>query len=201
MSRSLDALKKNVVAGFNLTCLGDDRAYSYLPSRVGNTLADQIARHVLEHMHPGFERFTFLDRGSDERQYCSPGIDLPVVSVMRSKYGSYPEYHTSLDDLEFVTPSGLYGAYQVLKRCIECIERNEKLKVLVYGEPQLGKRGLYPTLSRKDNRAQVRELMNLIAYCDGENTLLDVAEKIGVPMWDLFSSVDELKKQHLLQSV
>ncbi len=200
LSRNLDILKKRVIAGFNLTCIGDDRCYSYLPSRAENTLADHIALHVLRHMHSDFERYIFLDRGSDERQYCSPGIDLPVVSVMRSKYGAYPEYHTSLDDLSLVSASGLYGGYEVLKRCIECIERNEKLKVTVNCEPQLGKRGLYPTLSKKSNYPRTRVLMNLLTYCDGENTLLEVAEKIGSPMWELFPWVDELKRQGLLLS-
>ncbi len=201
LGRNLDVLKKNVIAGFNLTCIGDERVYSYLPTRAENTLADRVALHVLEHMHPGFVRYTFLDRGSDERQYCSPGVDLPVASVMRSKFGTFPEYHTSLDDLTFVTPAGLFGGYEVLVRCIECLERDEKLKVSVYGEPQLGKRGLYPTLSMKNNRNQIKDLMNLIAYCDGENTLLEVAEIIGAPMWALFSWVDELEKQDLLQRI
>jgi aminopeptidase-like protein len=201
LSRNLDALKTNVIAGFNLTCIGDDRVYSYLPSRAENTLADRVAIHVLKHMHPDFVRYSFLDRGSDERQYCSPGVDLPVASVMRSKFGAFPEYHTSLDDLEFVTPSGLYGGYQVLTRCIEGLEGNEILKVSVPCEPQLGKRGLYPTLSMKNNRNQIKDLMNLIAYCDGNHTLLEVAEKIDAPIWELFSWVDELKQQGLLYTV
>jgi len=198
LSRHLEVMKQRVKAGFNVTCIGDDRSYSYLPSRNGNTLSDQVALHVMKHMHPDYIAYTYLDRGSDERQYCSPGIDLPVSSVMRSKYGEYPEYHTSLDDLHLVTPSGLRGGYDVLLQCIRCIEHNETLKLTVLCEPQLDKRGLYPTLSTKESGRQVREMMNLIAYSDGQHSLLDIADKIGVPMWDLFPIVDRLKTHRLL---
>jgi aminopeptidase-like protein len=201
LSRHLEVMKQRVVAGFNVTCIGDDRSYSYLPSRNGRTLSDQVALHVMKHMHPDYIAYTYLDRGSDERQYCSPGVDLPVSSIMRSKYGEYPEYHTSLDDLHLVTPSGLRGGYDVLLQCIRCIEHNETLKLSVLCEPQLGKRGLYPTLSTKESRRQVRDMMNLIAYSDGQHSLLDIADKIGVPMWYLFPIVDLLKANNLLVPV
>ena len=124
MSRNLDHLKKHVIAGFNITCIGDDRAYSYVPSRDGNTLSDKAALHVLKHIDPKFKRYTWLDRGSDERQYCAPGVDLPVATIMRSKYGKYPEYHTSVDDLSLVTPLGLEGGYTVIRKALEIIEQN-----------------------------------------------------------------------------
>ncbi len=201
LSRNLNEMQKKMVAGFNITCVGDDKVYSFLPSRNRNTLADKAALHVLRHTHPDFRQYTYLDRGSDERQYCSPGVDLPVASIMRSKYGTYPEYHTSLDDLDFISPEGLGGAYEVLQKSIECIEANETLQTTVLCEPQLGKRGLYPTISTKKSGEMVRDMMNLIAYADGTLSLLEIAAKIQTPMWELVPIVQKLKDENLLQEV
>lgn len=200
LSRHLEEMKRHIIAGFNITCVGDERAYSYLPSRSGRSLADRVAVHVLKHTHPDFVRYSFLDRGSDERQYCSPGVDLPVASVMRTKYGVYPEYHTSLDNLDLITPAGLGGAYAALAQCIEVIERNETLLGTVLCEPQLGKRGLYPDLSTKDTKRVVQDMMDLLAYCDGATSLLDIAELIGVPVWQLYPIVEQFKREGLLEA-
>jgi aminopeptidase-like protein len=198
LSRNLEEMKKQVIAGYNVTCVGDERAYSFLPSRKADSLADKVALHVLKHMHPGFTQYSYLDRGSDERQYCFPGVDLPVASIMRSKYGTYPEYHTSLDNLTLVTPRGLRGSYDVIRKCIECIEANETLHVVTLCEPKLDKRGLYPTLSTKQSSKMVRDMMNLLAYADGSCSLLEVADKINVPMWNLIPIVKKLKRNNLL---
>lgn len=201
LSRNADHLRANVLAGFNLSCVGDEREYSYLPSRRGTTVADRVARHVLQHVAPGFRSYTFLDRGSDERQYCSPGIDLPVCSLMRSKYGTYPEYHSSLDDLNLVTPVGLDGSLSAMMRCVACLEANRTYRTTVLGEPQLGRRGLYPTISMKGSADHVANMMHVLAYADGTNDLLRIAEIIGVPMWELFDIIDRLVANHLVVAV
>ncbi len=199
ISKHIDQLKKNVIAGYQITCVGDERNYSFLSSRYGNTLADRVAKHVLKHAVDNYKEYSFLERGSDERQYCSPGIDLPVASIMRSKYGEYSEYHTSLDNLDLVTQKGLEGAYEVYKKVIEAIENNCTPKVNVYCEPQLGKRGLYPDVSKKDSATEVRLLTNFIAYADGKNDLFEIAEILDVPIWNLYNILFNLIGEGLMQ--
>lgn len=201
LSRNLDVLKDRVVAGFNVTCVGDDRAYSYLPSRAGDTLADRVALKVLRDEHPAFVAYSYLDRGSDERQYCSPGVDLPVASVMRTKYREYPEYHTSLDDLELVTPAGLQGGFDALRSCLELIERDRTYRTTCLGEPQLGRRGLYPSLGTKETHAAVSAMLDLLAYADGTRDLIAVSDAIRVPVAELYALADRLCAEGLLEEV
>lgn len=198
LHQHLSCLQRHVIAGYVITCVGDDRAYSYLPSRFGNTLADQAAKHVLQHIDPHYLSYSFLQRGSDERQYCYPGVDLPIASIMRSKYGVYPEYHTSLDNLDLVTPQGLSGGFNVIKQAIFAIEKNCVPKNTMLCEPQLGKRGLYPTLSSKNSANHVQHMLNLLGYADGVNSLLDIANLIQVPFWELYPIYEKLLSHHLL---
>lgn len=201
LSRNLTTMKENIVAGFVLTCIGDDRCYSYLASRAENTLADRAARHALSHIDPQYKSYTFLDRGSDERQYCAPGVDLPVASIMRSKYATYPEYHTSLDDFGLVTPSGLAGGLHAAVRTVEAIESNWIWRATTLGEPQLGRRGLYPTESTEEATADWRKMWNLLAYADGTRDLIAIADKIGAPIWELAPIVATLESHDLIRRV
>ena len=202
LSRNLGIMKKNVIAGFNISCVGDDRAYSFLPSRAGDTLADLVAQHVLKHIDPEFRRYSWLDRGSDERQYCAPGVDLPVASMMRTRYGQYPEYHTSLDNLDdVVTPKGLQGGFSALKRALELIEKNESYKATVLCEPQMGKRGLYPTLSTKNSYHPAKRIMDFLSLCDGATSLIAIADRLNCPAWDLYDLIETLSAHHLIEPV
>jgi aminopeptidase-like protein len=199
LSKHYVHLKKKVIAGFNISCVGDERSYSYLPSRNGNTISDKVAKHVLKWIDSNYITYSWLERGSDERQYCAPGIDLPIASILRTKYAEYPEYHTSLDNLDsVVTPKGLEGGYLALTKAIELIEKNNIYKVNVLCEPQMSRRGLYPTLSKKSSKNQTELIMNFISYCDGEHSLLDIAEKINVPAWDLYEIIDNLITLNLI---
>jgi aminopeptidase-like protein len=195
-------MKKNIVAGYNISCVGDDNAYSYLPSRNENTISDRVALHVLENLHLDFVKYSYLDRGSDERQYCSPGVDLPIASVMRTKYGEYREYHTSLDNLDYISSRGLYGAYKVLTKCIECIECNKIYKAAILCEPQMGRRNLRPTLGASTSMAtDVKLMSNILVYADGEYDLLDMANKFNISIFELLESVDILVKEGLLECI
>lgn len=199
LSRHIEEMKKNIEAGFVLTCMGDDLGYSFLPSRNEQTLADRVALNVLGFAQPTFSRYSFLDRGSDERQYGSPGVDLPMVSVMRSKYGTFPEYHTSLDNLDYISPAGLQGGFETLKACLELLEGNEIYEAVCVGEPQLGKRGMYPTISTKKSNGLIRLMGNVLAYADGISDVIAISQKIHVPGGEVLRTMETLLKAGLVK--
>lgn len=201
LSRHLDRMRTRTVAGFVVTCIGDERTYSFMPSRKGGTLADRAALHVLKRLPGGFTRYSFLERGSDERQYCSPLVDLPVVSIMRSKYGTYPEYHTSLDDLSLVTQRGLEGGFVALRDCLSLLEANRIYRATVPCEPQLGPRGLYPSLSTRESGLAARDMMNLLSYADGHNDLIAIADLIGTDGLRLAGIARKLEDAGLLEQI
>ncbi len=200
LSAHLDHLKSRVQAGFVLTCVGDERAWSYMPSRRGDTLADRAVLRACAELGVTPDTYSFLQRGSDERQYCAPGIDLPVCSLMRSKYGTYPEYHTSLDDLEFVTPAGLGQTIDAYARVIDIVEANQFPRTLTLGEPQLGKRGLYSNLSKVGSAADAMTMRNLIAYADGSQDLITLAELFDCDVADLAGLLAQLTQHGVMES-
>ena len=199
ISRNLEEMRAKTKAGFNLTCMGDDRCYSYLPSRKGDTLSDLVAQHVLKCIDRNYVRYSWMDRGSDERQYCAPGVDLPIATIMRS-YSGYPEYHTSLDTLgEVVTENGLAGGFLALQTALSILEYDFTPIVTTVGEPQLSKRELYPDISQKGSTKSVRDMMNMITYSDGTRSLLKIAEIIDVPFMELHSLSKLLKENGILR--
>lgn len=193
-------LKENVIAGFQVTCVGDDNMYSFLPSKYGNTYSDKVALFVLNDvLNLKYKEYSFnIDRGSDERQWSSPGIDLPFVSIMRTKYGEYSEYHTSLDNLDYISPMGLMGAFKVLLKCVEVIELNCFYKSNVLCEPQLGKINLYPAIGKRDVKQQVRDVLNALIYMDGLNDLIDIC-RIGEINYEVcIDIISELTNKNLI---
>lgn len=199
LQENLAHLKRHVVCGFVLSCVGDERAYSHVESRMGNSLADKALQAAFVGL-PNVKRYSFLDRGSDERQYCAPGVDLPVAGFCRSKYGEYPEYHTSADNFDVVTEEGLAGSYAVMTAIIRAFEIGLYPKVRVLGEPQLGKRDLYPTTSQKGSHSDIRTRMNVLAYSDGQHSIFDIVLKIQAPLIDVISEIEILQGHGLLET-
>lgn len=201
LSQNLDHLKKYVKGGYVFSCLGDRGNFSYLQTRKGNTQTDRLTRHCLSFSAPEYKDYDWLERGSDERQYNWPGIDLPIGVFMRSKFATYPEYHTSADDLSFVSADSLENSLEKMIELVDAWEANRTYRTTTLGEPQLGKRGLYPTLSTRDSGYTVRTLINLLALSDGETSLLSIAERLEIPIWELQKLVPELLEKSLLEEV
>ena len=201
LSKNFKHLKKNVIAGYNISCVGDNRAYSYLPSRNGNTLSDKVLKHILKWTDKNYKSYTWLDRGSDERQYCAPGIDLPIASIMRTKYGSYKEYHTSLDNLiRVVRPQGLSTSYKLIQNVLLAIEKNFLPKSLILCEPMLSKRNLYPSINVKSKISKkVKLLTDVISLCDGKSDLISIAEICKIPVWEIYEIISLLISKKIIK--
>ena len=199
LSQNLEHLQQHVIAGYVLTCVGDEREYSYLPSRDGNTLSDRVAINVIDELGLACKKYSWLERGSDERQFCAPGIDLPICSVMRSKYGTYPEYHTSADDFRVVTANGLAGSFEVYIKIINALEMNVTPIYTVLGEPQLGPRGLYANVSKLGSANASRNLLNLLSLADGKSDLITISRVLGLSLKEAYSLFHLLSEHHLLE--
>lgn len=196
ISKNLKFLK-NTKAGFVLSCVGDDLAYSLIHSPNANSLSDKVALHTLKNK-PNFKAYSFLHRGSDERQYNAPLINLDVVGICRSKYGEFKEYHNSKDDLNFVTPGGLEGGLKAMQEILSNLELNEVYQSRIFCEPNLGKRGLYPTLNLQNKRPLIADFL---AYCNGERDVLDIAEILGVQAYELRPIIEDLLEFELIAKV
>ena len=201
LARHVEHLKQQVVAGFVLTCLGDERAWSVIHSPEANTLADRVAVCALEGRGLAFDAYDFLQRGSDERQYCAPHVGLPVCSVMRSKHNGFPEYHTSLDDLTLVTPTGLQESFELYCDMITLLEANRTYIAKVPCEPQLGRRGLYPNLSTRGASFAVSDLANFLAFADGRRDLLALARRIELSALDCAAIARRLTDEGLIEAI
>ncbi|MBE0695940.1 MAG: DUF4910 domain-containing protein, partial [Anaerolineaceae bacterium] len=169
--------------GLVVACVGDGGKSTYKKSRRGNAEIDRAVEHILKHSGQAYEIQEFSPYGYDERQYCSPGFNLAVGSLTRTPHGRFPEYHTSADNLEFIQPDCLVDSYQKYADIIALLEKNQTyLNTNPKCEPRLGKRGLYSGLSgNKDPKTTEMALLWVLNLCDGEFSLLDIAERSGMP--------------------
>ena len=206
INKNLLNLKKNLLAGFNISCVGDERAYSYIGSRKGDTIADYVAKKVLYSTDKRFKKYDWLQRGSDERQFCSPGVDLPLCTISRSKFGEYKEYHNSLDILgKVVTSNGLNTSLELLKKIIIFFENNYFFNSTFKCEPFMSKRNLYETISiakedNKDKRGTTNTeiLMNVLSLCDGKTDLDTICQKNKLSKLKVTKAIEILEKNKLI---
>lgn len=191
-------LKSQVDAGFVLTCIGDDGPPSVLTTINSDTLPDRAAC-LAARSFPQSNFYDWSQRGSDERQYCSPLLNLPVVDIMKSKYGEYPEYHTSLDDMSFVTPNGLSEGLDFCLRIVSILESNCIPKATIIGEPMLSKRDLYPSLSTHNSHFDSKILLDVFHLCDGNRDLIEIASRLSNSFDSVIAAIDILKRHRLIE--
>jgi aminopeptidase-like protein len=192
-------LKQKLVGGFVVTCIGDCGNFTYKKSRQGDTLVDRAVQTILNETEENFEIIDFAPRGSDERQYCSPGFNLPVGSLMRTMYGVYPEYHTSSDNKEFVSFEAMEKSVNKFMDIVDLMEMNHKyVNQFPNCEPQLGKRGLYPSLSEKNKAIEIDAMMWVLNYTDGKHDLIDIIEKSKIDYRIILKIIDKLLKNKII---
>lgn len=188
--------------GLVLACAGDRGQLTYKQSRRGDAEIDRVLRHVLRTSGRPHRVDEFTPYGYDERQYCSPGFDLGVGSLSRTPYAGYPEYHTSADDPSFVSPEALADTLAVCREAFAVLDRNRRyLNLSPYGEPQLGRRGLYDSLGgRSDAKEAQLAMLWVLSLSDGEQSLLDVAERSGLPFDAVAAAADALHGAGLVKT-
>ena len=197
-----ESVTKRIRGGLVLSCVGDPGPFTYKRSRCGNAEIDRIAEHVL--MKDDRNRIEdFRPIGYDERQYCSPGFNLPIGCFMRTPNGRFPEYHSSADNLSLVTSSSLGESLLQLLRVIQVFEENHPyLNLNPKCEPQLGRRGLYRQMGGVKDAAAAKEMAMLwiLNLSDGRHDLLDIAERSGVPFEQISRAADALQSSGLLEA-
>jgi aminopeptidase-like protein len=185
--------------GLTLTCLGDAHPFTYKRTVAGRAAIDRAAAHVLGHAGLPHQMIDFFPYGYDERQYGSPGFRLPVGSLMRGRHGQFPEYHTSADNLSFISPERLAESAQVLSQIVGVVEGDRRYRNLQpYGEPQLGKRGLYRAMGGTSIPDLQFAMLWVLNLSDGEHSLLDVAERSGLRFESIRAAADLLREHALL---
>jgi aminopeptidase-like protein len=201
LKKNINKIKKNIIGGYVLSCIGDERSYSFMPTKYGNSISDIAAKKAFKKLKIKYKQYSFLERGSDERQFNSPGIDLPVASILRSKYGEYPEYHTSLDSFNLVTKKGLNGGFKVAKEAIEII-MNDIIPVSRFlCEPKLQKKNLYESLSTGSGTLDSSKIfLNFLQYADGKNNIVGISKYIKQSLANTYAIYSLLVKNKLLKN-
>lgn len=192
-----------IKSGLIVSCVGDGGGPVYKKSRCGDAVIDRAMAHLLDTSAPGASIVEFSPYGYDERQYCSPGFNLPVGLFQRSQFGTFPEYHTSADNLDFIKPEHLEASYRMVMGAIDIIENDDRyLNLFPKCEPQLGRRGLYTAIGGdKDAPAKSMAMLWVLNLSDGTNSLLDIAKRSGMAFDAIRRAANLLEEHGLLQSL
>ena len=198
ISKNLNHIKDKIIGGYNLSCIGDNKSHSFIESKLKNSIFDKILVKNYKKRKIKFKRYSFLKRGSDERQFNSPGIDLPFVTVCRTKFGEYKEYHTSLDNFDLVNEEGLLGGFKIVKSSIEDILKLKIPKSRITCEPHLSKYKLYNSINFKVQKNHSMNLLNFLQYSDGQKTIEEISKIINLDFKECKKIASILKKNKLI---
>ena len=201
LSQNRESVRR-IQHGLVLTCVGDAGGFHYKKSRQGNAEIDRATAHALKHQSEPFEILEFSPNGYDERQYCSPGFNLPVGCLMRSVWGTFPEYHTSADNLDFIRPEKLAVSLRLCAAIIDVLENNRRYRNLnPHCEPQLGRRNLYRSSGEDALGKEINARLWVLNLSDGEHSLLDIAERSGICFSRIRQAATLLEEAHLLATI
>ena len=203
IKKNFSEMKKKIIAGYNITCVGDEGKFSLLFSKDENKISDRFAKKIFKRKRIKYKKYSWLERGSDERQYCSPLVDLPITTIMKTKFGEYKEYHTSLDKIgTVVTQKGLKESLRIYRYLIDEIEKTTIPKSKIVCEPFLTKYNLIDTLGAKRKvDKKTRNLLNFVSYCDGKTTLDEISDRCKISQINGYKLFQLLIKKNIITQI
>ena len=203
IKKNFSEMKKKIIAGYNITCVGDEGKFSLLFSKDENKISDRFAKKIFKRKRIKYKKYSWLERGSDERQYCSPLVDLPITTIMKTKFGEYKEYHTSLDKIgTVVTQRGLKESLRIYRYLIDEIEKTTIPKSKIVCEPFLTKYNLIDTLGAKRKvDKKTRNLLNFVSYCDGKTTLDEISDRCKISQINGYKLFQLLIKKNIITQI
>ena len=199
INKNLKNLKRNCIAGVVLTCLGSNKKFKIIDTPIKDNYSKKLIISALSLNDFKYEIISFNERGSDERQFCSPNLDLPFCSILRTKYGEFKEYHTSFDDLSFISKKGLANSFELILNLINLIEKDKIYYSKFIGEPFLTKHNLKKSLSgERFLDTETKNIINILAYSNGKRGLTEISKILGENFNKLKNLADKLVRKKLL---
>lgn len=199
--KNLDIMKKNIIGGYVITCVGDEGEFTYLKTRLENQFIDKITLYILNEKNINYKIRDYITCGSDERQYNYPGIDLNIGSLMKTQYGEFNEYHTSADNLELVTEKGIIDSYNMYIECIKLIENNHIYSNKFLCEPFMSKHNLYDSIGASKNKNIFDDILYVIKYIDSKNDLIDLSIKTNISIKKIYEIIEILLQKNLIDNL